>query len=303
MEDPNVPRFLQDDEMAVSYCFCPLNATIQEVQPTIQGFVEALRGQLEDNGVPLGVKDAQELEHASCSNDTVSFSKTVIVELATCEAGLIDDDISILEDAFVSTYNGLAMEYCDPYFRTLETAKIIEQGELTSDGNLPVKVQVTGKCRGCDPEKISIYDFPTTVISSSRRLFHNTHPSQRRLAIEACYCKADPIDNRAPSEAEFINAYHNSVSSLEGLSCVGSIGQCHFGSVFETVLYFTLANDTCGCRLRGAARVVGTGCADRFVRNNEGFFYFFLATTIISDQSLSFFRLVFVTRNKSPGTR
>jgi hypothetical protein len=128
MEDPSVPRFLQDDEMAVSYCFCPLNATIQEVQPTIQEFVEALQGQLEDDGVPLEVKDAQELE-PSCSKDTVSFFKTVIVELATCEAGLIDNDISLLEDAFVSTYNGLAMEYCDPYFRTLETAKIIEQGK------------------------------------------------------------------------------------------------------------------------------------------------------------------------------
>ena len=137
------------------------------MQPTIQEFVDALQKQLEDDGGPLDVKDAQELEPASCSNDTVSFFKTVIIELTTCEAGLIDGEVPILEEAFVSTYNGLAMEYCDPYFRTLETAAIIEQGELTSDGSLPVKVEVTGKCRGCDPETISIYDFPNTVISSS----------------------------------------------------------------------------------------------------------------------------------------
>jgi hypothetical protein len=77
--------------------------------------------------------------------------------------------LSILEDAFVSTYNGLALKYCDPYFRILETASIIKQGSFTPDGHLPVEIQVTGKCRGCDPEMIQIYDFPVLEASADRR--------------------------------------------------------------------------------------------------------------------------------------
>ena len=92
--------------------------------------------------------DVKEFDLVSCENEIVSFNKTVIVELDICDISnsttIESEDWGILEDAFVSTYNGLAMEYCDPYFRTLDTASIIQQGSFTPDGHLTVEIQVTG---------------------------------------------------------------------------------------------------------------------------------------------------------------
>jgi hypothetical protein len=97
---------------------------------------------LEDLSFASSLVEVNELDPVSCNNKIVSFNKTVIVELEICDifnSTIIEsEDFGILEDAFVSTYNGLAMEYCDPYFRTLETASIIQQGSFTPAGHLPV---------------------------------------------------------------------------------------------------------------------------------------------------------------------
>ena len=92
----------------------------------------------------------------SCCGDSHSQrGQKISVELEVCDEGLIDDDVKLLEDAFVSTYNGMTFDYCDaPYFRTLDTAEVLEQGKLTADGYLPVEIEVKGKCRGCDPDKL-----------------------------------------------------------------------------------------------------------------------------------------------------
>jgi hypothetical protein len=133
----------------------------------------------------------------------VSFSETLIVALEICETAAIDQDIALIEESFVSTYKALVMEYCDPDFRFLETARVIEQGAF-SPGILPVDLEVTGKCRGCDPDKTSIYDFPSAVTASSSMLMamRTTPP------------------------------------------CVESVGASHFGSTFESTLLLSFENDT-----------------------------------------------------------
>ena len=121
----------------------------------------------------LDIKDVSEVDKLDpllCSGDVVSFSETLIVELEICETAAIDQDVAFIEDTFASTYNALVMEYCDPYSRFLETVWVLEQGALTPAGNLPVEFEVTGKCRGCDPDNASVFDFPTVLSSSSRML-------------------------------------------------------------------------------------------------------------------------------------
>ena len=254
LAENDAPRFLQDEEEAISYCYCALNSTIVDLQPSLEEFQVALQGQLLEDGIQ--VQGVEELDSTSCSNDVVPFTKTVIVELASIlcdDQKTLDDDLPLLEKAFVSAYNGLSLEYCDPFLRTLETAKIIKQGDVqtTIDGNTPVEVQVTGTCRGCDPNTISIYDFPTgpsTSGSNSRLLFPDASAyNQQERALEtdpSCYCKTNAIANRAPSETEFMKSYEILVSSTEGLSCVGSVGQCDFGSFFQIPLVFQFSNGT-----------------------------------------------------------
>jgi hypothetical protein len=194
----------------------------------------------------IELEAVDELDPLLCSGDIVSFSETLIVELEICETADIDQDIAFLEESFVSTYNALVMEYCDPDFRFLETALVVEQGAPTPAGNLPVEFEVTGKCNGCDPDKASIYDFPTVVTASSRMLMATRTAPPRMLEElnSTCYCKANALANRAPSETEFINAYRTRVSSLEVLSCVESVGACQFGSTFESTLLLSFGNDT-----------------------------------------------------------
>ena len=142
-----------------------------------------------------------------CHGETVSLTKKVIVELDICDifnSNTIESgDLGILEAAFVSAYNGLSLEYRDPYFWTLETALILKQGVFTPNGHLPVKIQVlTGKCCGCDPETIHIYDFLELGSSAGRRhhlrLQENRIPSTERLldSMETCYCTSNAIADR-----------------------------------------------------------------------------------------------------------
>jgi hypothetical protein len=150
------------------------------------------------------IKDVSEvdgLDPLLCSGDIVSFSETLIVELEICDMAVIDQDIGFIEESFVSTYNALVKEYCDPYFRFLETARVVEQGALTPAGNLPVELEVTGKCSGCDPDKASIYDFPTVATASSRMLMamRASPPTMLEELNSKCYCKANALANRAPS--------------------------------------------------------------------------------------------------------
>jgi hypothetical protein len=51
-----------------------------------------------------------ELDPVLYSGDIVGFSETVIVELKTCDDGVIKNDMAVLEETFVSTYNCLNME-------------------------------------------------------------------------------------------------------------------------------------------------------------------------------------------------
>jgi hypothetical protein len=143
-------------------CLCPFD--VPSWSSTRTEFFEEYSNTLEDLSFASSLVEVNELDPVSCYNGIVSFNKMVIVELEICDifnSTIIEsEDFGILEDAFVSTHNGLAMEYCDPYFRTLQTAWIIQQGSFTPAGHLPVEIQVTGKCRGCNPETTHIYGGP-----------------------------------------------------------------------------------------------------------------------------------------------
>jgi hypothetical protein len=168
---------------------------------TVEFFQEYSKA-LEGLSFTCSLAEVNELDPVMCHDEeTISFTKMVIVELDLCEilnsTTIESDDLGILEAAFVSAYNGLSLEYCDPYFRTLETASILKQGVFTPDGHLPVEIQVTGTCRGCDPDTIHIYDFPELGSSAGRRrrlrLQENRIPSTERLleSMETCYCTSN----------------------------------------------------------------------------------------------------------------
>jgi hypothetical protein len=229
-----------EEDMA---CLCPLD--VPSRSSTEEEFIQEYSAALKALLFEIRLTNLTELKPVLCSADITPFSKTVIVELEVCDEIAIKTDIDALEAAFVSSYNRLAMEYCDPYFRTLETAKIVDQGRLTPEGNLPVEIEVTGMCRGeeCDDNMIGIYDFPTLPVFVNRLLLDEVDARRHLQNTETCYCKVQTIADRAPSEAGFIEAYQELISSLN-LTCVESIADCQFGSVFKTALFLSFDNTT-----------------------------------------------------------
>ena len=80
MEHHPGSRFLQNGH-ALSTCFCPLDSLIQENgQPSVQEFEESLQGQLEEDGVPLEVKDTQEIDPADTEVAVIENSKVWVLK-------------------------------------------------------------------------------------------------------------------------------------------------------------------------------------------------------------------------------
>jgi hypothetical protein len=90
---------------------------------------------------------------------------------------------------------------------------------------------------------VGIYDFPTHPVFANRLLLNEADARRRLQDTETCYCKAQTVADRAPSEAEFIEAYQELVPSIN-LTCVKSIADCQFGSVFKAALFLSFDNTT-----------------------------------------------------------
>jgi hypothetical protein len=172
----------------------------------------------------------QEIEEYICYGEVLEFSTVVIVEFEVdCIEGLTfnDPQITELEQTYVSTYNSLSQEYCDPYSQTVSDAKVFRIGENTTAGNTPVEMHITGTCRGCDNETSSIYAIPTSgsatrcVLTNGIAPYHNQYLED----IETCYCPSQAIGERAPYEAELVEAYQEYVEALE-LDCIKPVGTC-----------------------------------------------------------------------------
>jgi hypothetical protein len=58
----------------------------------------------------------------------------------------------------------------------------------------------------------------------------------RRRTVNTCYCHADAIASRGPSEVEFIQAFQQIVEESLDLLCLSSISTCDYSSSFETAL-------------------------------------------------------------------
>jgi hypothetical protein len=257
--DNNQPsrRRRREEELDEERCLCPLDA--EERGPTQVEFFNEFFKSIKDLNFVTALVDVDEVDPTVCDSQLVDFTQVVLVALhvnatAACEGGiLLEDDILSLEIGFLKAYNGLQATFCDPHFRTLESASVLRIGNNQNDDTTrSIEIRVSGKCRGCDPDAISIYEIPTTSTSSvvsNRFLFEagtstldDSNTTSHRRRLETCYCATDATEERAPTEAEFMHVYQSYVASLPLSSCVSSIGECGFGSIFETAIIASFDN-------------------------------------------------------------
>ena len=139
-----------------------------------------------------------------------------------------------LEEAYVTTYNSLTRDYCDPFARTLESATIVTFGEVNSLGNIPVEIRLEGSCSQCEGLDIGVYDIPTSLAEAQRKPMSLLEMDEANRALqELCFCPSNGVGDRAPFEAEFVTAYQTSISELN-LGCITTVGDCFFGTNFGT---------------------------------------------------------------------
>jgi hypothetical protein len=232
-------RRLEDLEL----CVCDKTAALDRA-PTRGEFETELEEVL--NGSNLN--HACDLVPFSCDAGITNFTKLTTVELKfVCEeeAPTTDDPRMIaIAKTFLLTYNSLESRFCDPYFRTLTGAEIVRVGNLREGDNLPIEVLTTGNCRGCDSSGVDIFELPTYSTSSDRSLLEGltSDVESRRLQdVETCWCSSQAV-KRAPFESEFIEAYQSSIANLT-LDCIGTVGECLFGTTFDTEIVIAFDED------------------------------------------------------------
>jgi hypothetical protein len=90
---------------------------------------------------------------------------------------------------------------------------------------------------------LSNQEYVPSGLSNQRQLsYHFRHAATRFLEeLKGCYCDAQAVAQCTPSEsAEYIGIFQVAVESL-GLPCINYVGDCQFGSNFET--YVVIAFD------------------------------------------------------------
>jgi hypothetical protein len=116
-------------------CFCA--AGVQNRAPTTQEFLQAYNATVQ-NLVSSGqvsfinsVQNVLQVSPAECSPNITSFTSTVIVSFSGNTSAVTQDDVSLLQAAFITAYNELSQNFCDPSFRSLDKTVFETNGTST----------------------------------------------------------------------------------------------------------------------------------------------------------------------------
>lgn len=92
--------------------------------PRLDDFLQVFNNSTSDD-VLHRVTRLEELQYVQCSSNIQSFQSFVYVDVVLFkEKTPSEEEVKALEDSFIETYNRLAFEACDPFFRTITEAKL-----------------------------------------------------------------------------------------------------------------------------------------------------------------------------------
>ena len=186
------------------------------------------------------VAEVVEVDQVECPNEVSNFTTTMFFDLAGFPAKMNASEEALIVDSFVFVYNSIVEEFCDPLFRTVTNANVVQLLDVAGNPindenpaspdvnvNYTVVFQAEGRCRECPPNS-NLFDDGT--FPGQRRLSlqgrRPGHRMSRRMEQEStCYCDTDATEvteERTPSEAEFVQEFADAVLTL-GLSSVAKV--------------------------------------------------------------------------------
>jgi hypothetical protein len=188
-------------------------------------------------GTGITLVDVVEVQVFPCGNVLTRFEKRVVVDFVIdcteLPAGINDPVFDIIAEAYVSSFQTLHEDYCDKEMVSVNSAKVIEMGDIREDNTLPLELLLEMQCLGCDTETTGAYSVPGGDTTARRYLAAResySNPTSRLLEDTngACACTADPLAERSPTEAEFIELYQATLSDLT-LGCISTTQDCSYG--------------------------------------------------------------------------
>jgi hypothetical protein len=282
-------------------CLCPVGDYDDGVP------LEALGSTLDALAIDLPfiyfVYDIAEVEAVPCPVEMDTFSSFVVVEFdLNASASLLGptlEEIVLLQDAFVASYNLLSRQFCDPIQRRLTSAQVVRISEIFIGEPLVLEFEATGTCRGCRAnttlyDSISFLQNISLVPGSSRRhrdllsgmLFESRHATDkdakeglpRRMqaiddrlvedTLKTCYCDVVAIQEQGPSEVEIISAYSTIIDGLN-LPSIQSVGECKFLTIFQSSVILNFKGNI-SAATEDQLQALGQGFIDSYNRVNSG---------------------------------
>ena len=125
-----------EDGGALSSCSCPTNTPPNPQGLTPDGFLPLFNQELATNfDENVKVVNFEELQQVSCGADVETFTSFVFLKIGLeGKATPPLAELDALEQAFVETYNSISFGTCDPYFRSVTSAKIELDGREYAGG-------------------------------------------------------------------------------------------------------------------------------------------------------------------------
>jgi hypothetical protein len=215
-------------------CVCPVGAephvpTTAEFQIAYNETVQQLKASQQIRSIDA-FSEAIELEEVKCSSNVSILSSEVSLTVSVESLDLTAQDIKALEQAFVESYNNLADNACDPKFRTVINATLLEVTEASQSSNRRLMNQrPTSKptssanlkfipkyfCRDCD-KGTNLFrngnDAPRLLDPLGEKIMM----SHRRLQQgNTCFCDTNFVTTEPPSKTEFALEFEITVEILD----------------------------------------------------------------------------------------
>ncbi len=256
-------RFSRQLPIIAGDCFCPVTAT-QFRRPTATEYLQALNDQLQvfhATGALTIVGAAQttlQVNPVNCSAQVSLFKTEVTIDVSGNASSLTSAQLTTLGQAFQDTYNALALQTCDPLFRTIESVQVLgiepsgNRRDLSQDLDFEHRQDMSSlqdlstllllvncRCRDC-PQSTALFNgavaqgrlLRSVMISPERSVkLGNTgaagSKAQRPRLLQQvtnqtdqCYCNIAANNTGAPTLGVFTVAFNQTVVSSNAAPAV-----------------------------------------------------------------------------------
>jgi hypothetical protein len=204
--------------------------------PTAQGFAANLDNNVKSAGIPgiVGVLGVAEVRQIDCETGLSDFTAEATIEGVGVPDAIQTSELDLMGDAFVSTYNSLAYESCDPTFKTVKSATFTVVPDSTStdafDGRrlqrttrqFKFRIAVTGVCKMCPKEDLLFNDALRRYLSAYEPDYEHVVPEfmeqpHRQLGYvvnnDTCFCAVN-APKQAQGALQFTTVFNTTVSGL-----------------------------------------------------------------------------------------